>query len=161
MPTDAARDPALVRRMVAVGMDVARINCAHDGPREWAAMLEHLRAAAAELGTDLRVAMDLAGPKVRTGPVAPGPRVEKIKPERDARATCTAPPGCDSARSARRTSPRCPWSPRGGSPRAPWASASGCATPGTPDAPCAWWRSTRTPCWWSSPRPSTSPRGSS
>ncbi|MGX0885701.1 pyruvate kinase [Kocuria rhizophila] len=84
MPTDAARDPALVRRMVAAGMDVARINCAHDGPREWAAMLEHLRAAAAELGTDLRVAMDLAGPKVRTGPVAPDPRVEKIKPERDA-----------------------------------------------------------------------------
>ena len=47
-------------------------------------MIEHLRNAAAEFGRDLRIAMDLAGPKVRTGPLAPGPRVEKIKPDRDA-----------------------------------------------------------------------------
>ena len=84
MPSEAAQDPALVSRMVAAGMDVARINCAHDGPQEWSSMIEHLRAAASDLGTDVRIAMDLAGPKVRTGPVEPGPRVEKIKPERDA-----------------------------------------------------------------------------
>ena len=84
MPSEAAQDPALVSRMVAAGTDVARINCAHDGPQEWSSMIEHLRAAASDLGTDVRIAMDLAGPKVRTGPVEPGPRVEKIKPERDA-----------------------------------------------------------------------------
>ncbi|MBZ4307078.1 hypothetical protein LAN33_22680, partial [Mycobacterium tuberculosis] len=73
MPSEAAQDPALVSRMVAAGTDVARINCAHDGPQEWSSMIEHLRAAASDLGTDVRIAMDLAGPKVRTGPVEPGP----------------------------------------------------------------------------------------
>ena len=34
MPSEAADDSALVARMVGAGMDVARINCAHDGPDE-------------------------------------------------------------------------------------------------------------------------------
>lgn len=84
MPSEAATDAGLARRLVAAGMDVARINCAHDGPEQWARMVEHLRAAAAEQDRDLRIAMDLAGPKVRTGPLQPGPRVARIKPQRDA-----------------------------------------------------------------------------
>lgn len=63
---------------------MARVNCAHDGPEEWGRMIDHVRAAASDLDKDLRVSMDLGGPKVRTGPIEPGPRVEKIKPERDA-----------------------------------------------------------------------------
>lgn len=84
LPSEAAADAALVRDMVAAGMNVARVNCAHDGPEEWARMIDHVRTAASGLGKDLRVSMDLGGPKVRTGPIEPGPRVEKIKPERDA-----------------------------------------------------------------------------
>lgn len=84
LPSEAAADAALVRDMVAAGMNVARVNCAHDGPGEWARMIDHVRTAASDLGKDLRVSMDLGGPKVRTGPIEPGPRVEKIKPERDA-----------------------------------------------------------------------------
>lgn len=84
LPSEAAADAALVRDMVAAGMNVARVNCAHDGPEEWARMIDHVRTAASDLGKDLRVSMDLGGPKVRTGPIEPGPRVEKIKPERDA-----------------------------------------------------------------------------
>ncbi|WP_296140720.1 pyruvate kinase [uncultured Tessaracoccus sp.] len=83
-PSEAAHDPELVKEMVAAGTDVARINCAHDGPREWAAMIEHLHAAQPDDVRDrCRVSMDLAGPKLRTGPIAPGPRVVKVRPERD------------------------------------------------------------------------------
>ncbi|WP_231738335.1 pyruvate kinase [Kocuria rosea] len=90
-PSEAAGDPRLVEDMVRAGMDVARINCAHDGPEQWAAMLEHVRAAEQALGREVRVAMDLAGPKLRTGPIEPGPQVEKIKPVRDSSGRVTTP----------------------------------------------------------------------
>ncbi|MFW6342950.1 MAG: pyruvate kinase, partial [Halothiobacillaceae bacterium] len=32
MPSEAAEDAGLVRSLLGLGMDVARINCAHDGP---------------------------------------------------------------------------------------------------------------------------------
>jgi pyruvate kinase len=38
LPSEAASDFGLVRQLVASGMDIARINCAHDGPDEWKAM---------------------------------------------------------------------------------------------------------------------------
>lgn len=99
-PSEAAKDPALVRRMVEAGMDIARINCAHDGPDEWAAMIGHLRDAdprwdaeteqRTEIDDGVRpapdrslVAMDLSGPKLRTGPIAAGAQVLKAKPQRD------------------------------------------------------------------------------
>lgn len=90
-PSEAASDPRLVQDMVRAGMDVARINCAHDGPEQWAAMIGHVRAAGQALGREVRVAMDLAGPKLRTGPIEPGPQVEKIKPTRDSGGRVTAP----------------------------------------------------------------------
>lgn len=69
LPSDAADDPALVRALAAAGMDAARINCAHDDPRAWAAMVEHVRAAQARTGRPIRILMDIAGPKIRTGAV--------------------------------------------------------------------------------------------
>jgi len=65
----AAKDLEFVRGLVAAGMDCARINCAHDGPDAWAAMIGHVRAATAEVGRTCRVMMDLAGPKIRTATV--------------------------------------------------------------------------------------------
>ena len=59
LPSEAANDAALVRDMVAAGMNVARVNCAHDGPEEWGRMIDHVRAAASNLDKDLRVSMDL------------------------------------------------------------------------------------------------------
>jgi pyruvate kinase len=47
-------------------MDAARINCAHDGPEIWSAMIGNVRRAAAEAGIDCPVLMDLQGPKIRT-----------------------------------------------------------------------------------------------
>ncbi|MGZ6777654.1 MAG: pyruvate kinase [Mycobacterium sp.] len=84
LPSEAAADPALVLGLVERGMDVARINCAHDGPAAWRAMAGHVRAAAEETSRSCLVAMDLAGPKLRTGPIHSGPRVVKLHPARDA-----------------------------------------------------------------------------
>jgi pyruvate kinase len=83
LPTEAADQPALVRELLRRGMDVARVNCAHDGPEVWSRMIAHVRRAASELSTPCRVLMDLPGPKLRTGALAPGPEVVKIKPTRD------------------------------------------------------------------------------
>lgn len=87
MPSEAATDPALIPAMAAAGMDIARVNCAHDDEDTWATMIRDVR----EAGDDVRVAMDLAGPKLRTGPLEPGPRIRKVKPERDARGRVTRP----------------------------------------------------------------------
>ncbi len=83
MPTEAAHDYTFVRDLVAAGMDCMRINCAHDGPEEWGRMIAHLRRAAGEVRRECTVSMDLAGPKLRTGDLLPGPAVQKIKPRRD------------------------------------------------------------------------------
>ena len=66
LPTEAGTDGGtLVRRLVAAGMNCARINCAHDGPEIWIAMIAHVRAAAKRQKRDCRILMDLAGPKCR------------------------------------------------------------------------------------------------
>lgn len=83
MPSEAAGDYALVLDLLNSGMNCMRINCAHDDPDDWLHMIEHLRRAKLETGKDCRVQMDLAGPKLRTGPVRPGPAVIKFRPQRD------------------------------------------------------------------------------
>jgi pyruvate kinase len=84
MPGEAATDYALIRDLVAAGMDCMRINCAHDNAAIWARMIDHLRRANGELRRTCRLSMDIAGPKLRTGTLTPGPSVLKIKPHRDA-----------------------------------------------------------------------------
>jgi pyruvate kinase len=84
LPSEAAQEPAMVRRMLKAGMTCARINCAHDGPAEWSKMIKHLCEAQRLTGRRCAILMDLPGPKLRTGPIAPGPSVLKYKPVRDA-----------------------------------------------------------------------------
>ena len=79
LPTEAADDPALVHALVEAGMDVARINCAHDDPAVWARMTAQVRVAAIASGRDVLVSMDLPGPKLRTGPIVAGPRVGRAR----------------------------------------------------------------------------------
>jgi pyruvate kinase len=83
LPSEAATDFGLVRGLVTAGMDVARINCAHDDPPAWTAMAAHVRRAADALGRPVRILMDLAGPKLRTRPIESGPPVLKVRPVRD------------------------------------------------------------------------------
>ena len=83
LPSEAATDYALIRTLVASGMDIARINCAHDGPAEWKAMASHVRRASRSVTKPVRILMDLGGPKLRTGHLPAGAAVLKLSPERD------------------------------------------------------------------------------
>jgi hypothetical protein len=83
MPPEAATNHELVRDLLAQGMDCKRINCAHDGAEAWSGMIQNLRRAEKETNKRCKVLMDLAGPKLRTGSVEPGPAVLKYRPQRD------------------------------------------------------------------------------
>ncbi|KKC32780.1 pyruvate kinase [Devosia psychrophila] len=69
LPSEAATEPGFVLDLAQRGMDIARINCAHDDSQAWRAMADNVRAAGAILGRRLAVLMDIAGPKIRTGAV--------------------------------------------------------------------------------------------
>ncbi len=91
MSTDAATDYELVRDLVRSGMDCMRINCAHDNPEAWLGMIRNLKKAREETGRDCRILMDVAGPKLRTGAIEPGPSVIKCRPKRDVRGRVVTP----------------------------------------------------------------------
>jgi len=91
LPSEAATDAELVARLIDNGMGIARINCAHDDAEAWRAMAGHIRAAATAAGKPCLIAMDLGGPKLRTGPLAPGPAVVRLRPVRDALGAATVP----------------------------------------------------------------------
>ena len=85
MPSEAATDPDLVRELLAAGMDVMRINCAHDDATAWMAMIGNCRRAQRELGHPCKIFADLAGPKLRTGRIAPAGQLRKLQPKRSVR----------------------------------------------------------------------------
>ncbi len=91
MPSEAARDYILVLGLLDNGMDCMRINCAHDDPEKWSLMIGNLSRAREETGKHCMVIMDIPGPKLRTGPVSPGPSVIKYRPQRDAYGKVTKP----------------------------------------------------------------------
>ena len=91
LPGTAASDEGLAASLVDAGMDIARINCAHDGAADWVAMADNVRRAAVHAGRSVQVLMDLAGPKLRTGPLDSAPSVIKLKPKRDALGRVTMP----------------------------------------------------------------------
>lgn len=83
LPAAAADDPGLATDLVAAGADSFRINAAHDDPDVWVAMAAHVRAAASAAGRWTPILVDLAGPKLRVGPLEDGPAIVRIKPRRD------------------------------------------------------------------------------
>ena len=66
MPATAATDPAWCRDGIEAGASCVRINCAHDMPEQWLAMIGHVRRASRALKRDVRVQMELTGPRART-----------------------------------------------------------------------------------------------
>ena len=91
MPGEAADEPTLIRDLVETGMEVMRINCAHDSAKVWVRMVKHLRRAERDTGRRCALCFDLAGPKLRTGPIEPGPAVAKWRPVRDKMGRVTEP----------------------------------------------------------------------
>lgn len=66
LPGEAADDPAFLADLAKRGMDCARVNCAHDDADTWRKLARHVRAAGEAAGRDIRLLMDIAGPKIRT-----------------------------------------------------------------------------------------------
>jgi pyruvate kinase len=61
----ASEDPAVLRRMVAAGMNMARLSLAHGPVEETLERIQRVRRAADEEGEIVGVLADLPGPKVR------------------------------------------------------------------------------------------------
>jgi pyruvate kinase len=61
----ATDDPAVLDRLVAAGMDVARVNCSHGGAEDLLRRAAEVRAAAVRAGRALGLLFDLQGPKLR------------------------------------------------------------------------------------------------
>jgi pyruvate kinase len=91
MPSEGAKNYLLVQNLLQQGMDCMRINCAHDDAAAWLRMIEHLRQAERSLGRTCRIVIDLAGPKLRTGPMEPGPSVVRVRPRRNVYGRVSSP----------------------------------------------------------------------
>jgi pyruvate kinase len=73
LDSESIHQPQLLEELLIHGMDIARINCAHDKPGEWKMLIDAIRRAEERLiqrnqdiGRRCRIIMDLAGPKIRT-----------------------------------------------------------------------------------------------
>jgi len=71
LSTAASSDPELLRGLLEAAMKRACLNCAHDDPQVWAAMITRLPQAERDLGRPCRVLMDLAGNRIGTEQVTP------------------------------------------------------------------------------------------
>ena len=77
LPSDAATDISILQSMVRAGMQIARINTAHDDESIWMEMIRNLKKVCTEEGEEVKIYMDLAGPKLRTGKIDRPDEVDK------------------------------------------------------------------------------------
>jgi pyruvate kinase len=66
LDTSFAENYDNVKETLLAGMNVARINCAHDDRDIWEKMIIHIRRAVNETRRSCKIYMDMAGPKIRT-----------------------------------------------------------------------------------------------
>ncbi|MCC6279073.1 MAG: pyruvate kinase [Saprospiraceae bacterium] len=74
-----ASDYQAVKNLLKAGMNIARINCAHDSPNEWQRMISNVRKAVRATGRPCKIYLDLAGPKIRTELLGKGKRKGRMK----------------------------------------------------------------------------------
>ena len=86
-PTLAAEDESFAQTLTKLGMDCARVNCAHDDEAIWKKIIDNTKKA----NPDCKIMMDLGGPKLRTGKMKPGHKVIHIKPKRNTLGQVLAP----------------------------------------------------------------------
>src|SRR3954469_9803365 len=68
----ASRTPEMLERMIAAGMDMARLNFAHGTTEEHAETVELIRTASENVGKQIGILQAIPGPKLRLGPVDNG-----------------------------------------------------------------------------------------
>jgi pyruvate kinase len=66
----ATAEEPMIERLVAAGMDVARVNCSHGNAAELESLVVAVRAVERRLDRPLAILADLPGPKLRVAPVA-------------------------------------------------------------------------------------------
>lgn len=76
--TGFADDVKLIQSLLHAGMNIARINCAHDNKAAWEKMIRNLRIASNLTGIPCKVYMDMAGPKMRTTILGKGKRQKRV-----------------------------------------------------------------------------------
>jgi pyruvate kinase len=69
----ASDKPGVLKRLIAAGVDVVRMNYSHGKPEDHARRAREVREAAAALGRDIGILADLQGPKIRIESFANGP----------------------------------------------------------------------------------------
>ncbi len=67
-----------IKKLLQSGMNVARINCAHNDETTWMKMIRQLKRASAATGINCKIYMDLAGPKIRTQLIKKGRKKGKV-----------------------------------------------------------------------------------
>jgi pyruvate kinase len=77
--TAFADDYALIKNLLQNGMNIARINCAHDDESVWASMINKIKKACQKTGKPCKIYMDLCGPKIRTELIGKGSKKGYIK----------------------------------------------------------------------------------
>jgi len=77
LPSEAALDTSMIEEFANAGVGVFRINTAHDSKLEWETMAEKIASLNQNLHPQnkLKIYVDLAGPKIRTG------QIKKVKAE--------------------------------------------------------------------------------
>lgn len=68
----ASSDRDTIRRLIAAGMDVARLNFSHGTHEDHHRVIKYVREEAERLGQVVAILQDLQGPKIRVGPVRNG-----------------------------------------------------------------------------------------
>lgn len=69
----ATSDPEQLYRLLASGVDVARLNFSHGSHATHAQTIKTIRSSQQALGRPVTILQDLQGPKIRTGPLATPP----------------------------------------------------------------------------------------
>jgi pyruvate kinase len=72
----ASSSPEMIDRIIAAGMDVARLNFSHGTHAEHARRVDAVRRASGKYQKSIAVLADLQGPKIRTGKLVGGRPVE-------------------------------------------------------------------------------------
>jgi len=79
LPNEAADDKEIIRSMVLSGMEIARINLSHGDLDIWSKMVAILHEVQEETQQEIKIYMDLSGPKIRTSTIEIHNKKGKIK----------------------------------------------------------------------------------
>ena len=74
-----ANDYTLIKNLLLNGMNVARINCAHDDETVWENLIGLIKKASVKTRKPCKIYMDLAGPKIRTDIINKGRKKGRVK----------------------------------------------------------------------------------